>query len=129
MKRENDTLSETLNGSTLGEISVLSPSQRREQERLRKEKEAKDAAEKEKRRQDAAKRRAAEDAAEAEILRQIKRSELGEKIVISLIIGAIVFALTFVFVIFHNPSDISLSLWFGIATGIIGATVYLIKNR
>lgn len=129
MKRENNKQSETLTGSTLGDISVLSPSQRREQERLRKEKEAKDAAEKEKRRIAAAKRRAAEEAAEAEILRQIKRSELGGKIVISLIIGAIAFALTFVFVIFHNPSDISLALWFGIAAGILGATVYFIKNR
>lgn len=37
------------NSSALGEISVLTPSQRREQERLRKEKEEKEAAKKKKR--------------------------------------------------------------------------------
>ena len=42
MKNEQGQQPEAMNSNALGNISVLSPSQRREQERLRKEKEAKD---------------------------------------------------------------------------------------
>ena len=40
----NEQINSVNNSSALGEISVLTPSQRREQERLRKEKEEKEAA-------------------------------------------------------------------------------------
>ena len=55
--------------SSLGEFTVLSPSQKREQESLQKEKAKKDAAEREKRRIAAAKRKAAEEKVQLEIQR------------------------------------------------------------
>lgn len=64
MKNEQEQQFSTLNENAIRDISVLSPSQKREQERLRKEKEAKKAAEKEKRTLAAEKRRAAEKAEE-----------------------------------------------------------------
>lgn len=46
----NEHTNSVNNSSALGDISVLTPSQRREQERLRKEQEAKEEAKREKRR-------------------------------------------------------------------------------
>ena len=77
MENEQTQQIDELNSSSLGEISVLSPSQKREQERLRKEKEAKDAAEKEKRKIAAAKRR-------EEIQRQKRKQGLGGIVLSSL---------------------------------------------
>lgn len=98
MNNEQKQQSEAMNGSALGNISVLSPSQRREQERLRKEKETKDAAEKEKRRIAAAKRKATQEAAEA----SARRKEMLSRIPIA-IVRAI-----FIFVLICIPSAIVL---------------------
>lgn len=98
MKNNQEQKPETMNGSALGNISVLSPSQKREQERLRKEQEEKEAAEKEKRRIAAAKRKTAEEAAKAEA----QRKEILKRIPL-----AIVWAI-FIFVLICIPSAIVL---------------------
>lgn len=89
MKNEQGQQPEAMNSSALGNISVLSPSQRREQERLRKEKEAKDAAEKEKRRIAAAKRKATQEAAEA----SVRRKEMLSRIPIAIARSIFLFVL------------------------------------
>lgn len=77
MRNEQELQPDTQNSSALGNISVLSPSQRREQERLRQEKEAKAAAEREKKMLAAAKRR-------EEIQRQKRKQGLGGIVLSSL---------------------------------------------
>lgn len=89
MNNEQKQQSETMNGSALGNISVLSPSQRREQERQRREQTAKEAAEKEKRRIAAAKRKAAEEAAEA----SARRKEMLSRIPIAIARSIFLFVL------------------------------------
>ena len=77
--------------SSLGEFTVLSPSQKREQESLQKEKAKKDAAEREKRRIAAAKRKAAEEKVQLEI-------QLIHKMKIWDIISFVVCAATYILV-------------------------------
>lgn len=114
MKNEQGQQPEAMNSNALGNISVLSPSQRREQERLRKEKEAKDAAEKEKRRIAAAKRKAAQEAAEAEE----RRKEILSRIplaILGAILGGVVFsivtAVVLFFVVAIAGTDLSILRW------------------
>ncbi len=69
MKGEKEQIGSSQSGA-LGEFIVLSPSQKREQERLQKEKAKKDAAERERKRKAEAKRSAEEMAAQAAAQRQ-----------------------------------------------------------
>ena len=89
MRNEEEQQAEIMNDSALGNVSVLSPSQRREQERQRREKAAKEAAEKEKRRIAAAKRKAAAEAAAASARRKEILTKLPVTILMSIFCGVI----------------------------------------
>lgn len=134
MKNEQGQQPEAMNSNALGNISVLSPSQRREQERLRKEKEAKEAAEKEKRRIAAAKRKAAEKAAEASARRKEMLSRIPIAIARSIFLFVLVcipsaIVLFIVAIAISDSSDPDMGIvWYSLYFGGIAALWSFVKD-
>lgn len=130
MKNEQGQQPEAMNSNALGNISVLSPSQRREQERLRKEKEAKDAAEKEKRRIAAAKRKAAEEAAAASARRKEILTKLPVTILMSIFCGVIsCIPAGMILFLVGAITDSGIGIfWWCIPVGIIVAIITFVKS-
>lgn len=130
MKNEQGQQPEAMNSNALGNISVLSPSQRREQERLRKEKEAKDAAEKEKRRIAVAKRKATQEAAEASARRKEILTKLPVTILFSIFCGVISCIPTGMILFFVMAlADKGLEFfWWCIPIGILVAIITFVKS-
>lgn len=134
MKNEQGQQPEAMNSNALGNISVLSPSQRREQERLRKEKEAKDAAEKEKRRIAAAKRKATQEAAEASARRKEMLSRIPIAIARSIFLFVLVcipsaIVLFIVAIVISDSSDPDMGIvWYSLYFGGIAALWSFVKD-
>ena len=132
MKEEKEQTSSPQSGA-LGEFIVLSPSQKREQERLQKEKAKKDAAEREKRRIAAEKRQAAEKAEEEAIRRKAFRNNLVGVIFATMVLGIATLVICSAILFFaafgkdgNNP-DFGI-MWWGVAISVGVALVYFLKN-
>ena len=116
----NEQINSVNNSSALGEISVLTPSQRREQERLRKEKEEKEAAKAAQKAESARKaketaRRNAKEKAHSIRVKKIFWNTLG--ILLTTIIVGIVARLAY-WTIDEDNEMLILVLLFGIPVGI-----------
>lgn len=116
----NEQINSVNNSSALGEISVLTPSQRREQERLRKEKEEKEAAKAAQKAESARKaketaRRNAKEKAHSIRVKKIFWNTLG--ILLTTIIVGIVARLAY-WTIDEDNGMLILVLLFGIPVGI-----------